>query len=173
MTDNVIEATNTIAPVRAVDPSVRALGIDVQFGVPPLPGGGVFKEAPRTVFQKVSISGNQFRQFADGIRIVHTDKVGVKVKSTVLITNVVNTNRTPSDTPPDGPHGIAIEDNVKAPHKRFLTDLRVENNAFGCGFSTGPTPPWPGLCPPQWPDLYRHDRDADWLSGAWGRTAAG
>jgi len=137
VTDNVIEATNKIAPVKAVDPSVRAMGIDVQFGVPPLSKGGVFKEEPRKKFQKLSISGNQFRQFADGIRILRTGKVGVKVKSTVLTSNRFDTDL----TPPDGPHGIAIEDNVQAPHKPFLMALRVENNKFGCGFSTGPTPP--------------------------------
>jgi hypothetical protein len=88
------------------------------------------------VFQKLSISGNQLRQFADGVRILHTGRVGhpVKVKSAVLTTNVVNTNLTP-------PRGIAIEGAEKAPQVGFITALRVHNNKFGCGFSTGPTPP--------------------------------
>jgi hypothetical protein len=139
VTDNSIEATNRIAPIGTVDPGVRVMGIDVQFGVPPLSAGGAFKEV-RNVFQKLSISGNRFRQFADGVRILHTGQVGVKVKSTMLTTNEFNTNLTP-------PRGMAIEDNVKAPHEGFITALHVDNNKFGCGFSTGPPPP-AGL-PPQ------------------------
>jgi Right handed beta helix region len=132
VTDNIIEATNRIAPVGTVDPSIRAIGIDVQFGVPPL-NSGAFREV-RTVFQKLSISGNQLRQFADGVRILHSGRVGIKVKSAVLTTNVVNTHLTP-------PRGMAIEGAVKAPQVGFITALRVDNNKFGCGFSTGPTPP--------------------------------
>jgi len=117
------------------------MGIAVQFGVPPLSEGGVFKNAPRTVFHTLSISGNQFSQFADGVKILHTGKVGVKVKSTVLTANVFQTNLTPSDTPPDGrPHGIEIADAVKAPHTGFMPKLRVENNQFGCGFPPGAPP---------------------------------
>jgi hypothetical protein len=93
------------------------------------------------VFHTLSISGNQFSQFADGIKILHTGKMGVKVKSTVLTANVFQTNLPPSDTPPDGrPHGIEIADAVKAPHTGFMPKLRVENNQFGCGFPPGPPP---------------------------------
>jgi hypothetical protein len=139
--DNSIEATNTMAPVGPVDSSVRAMGIAVQFGVPPWPKDGVLKGGRRTVFQKLSISGNRVSQFADGVKILHTGKMGVQVTSSVLTANVFHTNLTPSDTPPDGrPHGIEIADAVKAPHTGFMIKLRVENNQFGCGFPPGPPP---------------------------------
>jgi hypothetical protein len=53
----------------------------------------------------------------------------------VLTTNVVNTHLT-------APRGIAIAyEDPNAPPAGFITALQVDNNQFGCGFSTEPPPP--------------------------------
>ena len=109
----------------------------MQFGVIAASYGAFKNERPE--LQGWSISGNQLRQFADGVRILPA-KEGLKVKATLLTTNVFNTNLSP-------PRGIALEGAVRAPQAGFITALRVENNQFGCGFTTGLTPPV-GL-PPQ------------------------
>jgi hypothetical protein len=138
ITDNNITATNTIVPVGTVDPSIRATGIDLQFGVPTLPSYGTY-ENERTQFTGWTMSGNQLREFADGLRL-RPVKAGPQVAATTLMANTVHTHV-------PAPRGLALEGAAEAPQVGFITALGVSKNAFGCGFTVGPTPPV-GL-PPQ------------------------
>lgn len=132
LADNVIEFTNQIASAGTVDPSVHAIGIEVPFGVQTLPSYG-FYENERTQFKGWTITGNQLSQFADGIHI-RPIKAGLGVTSTVLTTNVFNTNLT-------APRGIYLEGATSAPQVGFISSLVVHKNFFGCGFYLGPIPP--------------------------------
>ena len=132
LADNTIEFTNKITSVGTVDPSVRAIGLQVSFGVQTLPSYGYY-ENERTLFKGWTISGNQLRQFADGIKI-RPIKAGLGVVSTSLTTNVLNT------TLPK-PRGIYLEGAASAPQVGFITSLTVNKNFFGCGFYLGPIPP--------------------------------
>ena len=131
ITDNVIEATNTITPLGTVDPSVRAMGIYTPFGNQTLPSYGYYKNE-RTQFKGWSITGNKLNQFADGIKI-RPIKAGLGITSTSLTTNVFNTNLTE-------PRGIFLEGAASAPQVGFISSLFVHKNSFGCGFYIGPFP---------------------------------
>src|SRR5262249_52618520 len=90
ITDNIIEAANTIAPVGTVDPSVRAMGIYIPFGNQTLPSYG-FYENERTLFTGWTVSGNQLTEFADGLKMFPV-KTGLGVASTSLTSNTFNTS---------------------------------------------------------------------------------
>jgi hypothetical protein len=96
-----------------------------------LPSYGYY-ENERTLFRGWTISGNQLRQFADGIKI-RPVKAGLGVVSTSLTTNALNT------TSPK-PRGIYLEGTASAPHVGFITSLTVNKNFFCCGFYIGPFP---------------------------------
>jgi Right handed beta helix region len=129
--DNIIEATNAIAPVGTVDLSVRALGIYLPFGNQTLPSYG-FYDNERTLFTGWTVSGNQLTEFADGLKMFPV-KTGLGVASTSLTTNTFNTSLT-------DPRGIYLQGAVKAPDVGFIKSLFVNKNAFGCGFYIGPFP---------------------------------
>jgi hypothetical protein len=131
MTNNVIEATNTIAPLGTVDPNVRAMGIYIPFGDQTLPSYGYY-ENERTQFTGWTVSGNQLTEFADGLKMFPI-KAGLSVVSTTLTGNIFNT--TLAD-----PRGIYLQGATSAPHVGFIASLFVNKNAFGCGFYIGPFP---------------------------------
>jgi hypothetical protein len=129
--DNMIEATNTIAPVGTVGPSNRAMGIALPFGNQPLPSYG-FYENERTQFTGWTISGNQLTEFADGLKMFPI-KAGLSVVSTRLTANTFNTSLA-------DPRGMYLQGAASAPQAGFITSLLVHKNAFGCGFYIGPFP---------------------------------
>jgi len=125
ITDNNIEATNTITPVGTVDPSVRAMGIYLLFGDQTLPSYGSYVNE-RTQFKGWTVSGNQLTEFADGLKMFPV-KTGLGVTSTSLTSNTFNTSLA-------DPRGIYLQGAVKAPDVGFIKSLFVNKNAFGCGF---------------------------------------
>ena len=131
ITDNVIEATNMVAPLGTVDPSVRAIGISTPFGNQTLPSYGYYKNE-RTQFKGWAVSGNQLTQFTDGFKMWPI-KAGLSVSSTTLTGNTFNTTLT-------DPRGIYLQGAVTAPQVGFVSSLVVNKNLFGCGFYIGPFP---------------------------------
>lgn len=131
--NNTIAHTHKIAPVGTVDPAARATGVDILFGVQNLPSYGYYMNE-RTLFKKWSLTGNQLSEFADGIKIKPI-KAGIAVASTAVKKNVFNTAQS-------APRGIYLEGAASAPQAGFINSLVVNQNFFGCGFSTGPFPPF-------------------------------
>jgi hypothetical protein len=137
LADNNISHADDVPPAGEFDPDddrFRPRGIRLPFGVPDLQGGAQYLNEKKE-FQVWSITGNRLNQFANGITIA-PKKADVTLSSVAVNGNVFNTAQR-------SPRGIWLVGASTAPDNAFINSLRVDSNAFGCGFQTADPPPVP------------------------------
>ncbi len=129
LANNTVLSTQKVAPIGAVDPTARAVGIDTPFGVRDLPSYGYYENEKRG-FRQWSVTGNAIKDFADGF---HSTPIKARV---LLSTAALNGNLFNTALPK--PRGIFLEGVASAPQVGFITSLVVNQNLFGCGFPSFP-----------------------------------
>src|SRR5262249_35660013 len=124
--NNAIEFSHAIAPIGTVLSNPRAVGIEVPFGVVTITNNSGYYLNERTEFKDWAITGNDLREFVDGLKI--TPKKAKNQVSPVDITRNVFHTMLPQ------PRGIYLEGDSSTPQSGFIADLVVDDNYFGCGF---------------------------------------
>src|SRR5262249_17261906 len=124
--DNAIEFSHAIAPIGTVQSGLRAVGIEVPFGVATITNNSGYYLNERTEFKDWAFTGNYLRQFEDGLKI--TPKKAKNQVSPVDITGNTFHTMLPQ------PRGIYLEGASSTPQSGYIADLVVDDNYFGCGF---------------------------------------